>query len=460
MMLHKVRNSVTPLTTHRARFAFIGLLFLGSFFALLFAYGHQADGDVTQMFDKILTYFREGKITPYGPASASGSTGHVPGSLLSLSLVLPMKVWYSIWAPLTFLWLLHLLGFLFLCNVMKNYLEVTSFFFLTIMFWINPYRASEVFLWNPGYMFFAGCFHLWTLFWWQKNPCFFWSFLHVFALFVGLQIHPSVVILGGVSFTFLLIHWKNLAPWKVIPGLVLGALVGLATLIPFFIEFLANPHIMPQAGNEKGYLFFGLVHVFPVLKSAWYWILFGSSIFQTHIFHKTSFSWISDPLIKLIAEYFFLISKYLVGAVSVILSFYFNSRVFKRLREMKIKISNLSHLPFPLLYVLVVFSMNLLFNAISPTTPQYWHVLYVFPAAVISAALGLEMALKNRTFKNYSKIGLAFLCFYFSLFNMIASRESLKHNWGKNFQEIFDDYSKKQKTSPSPKPQDPVLLQK
>lgn len=441
-MLQRIRTQLTPFLTTKDFMIFVGMLLLGTLITSLYAYGHKADGDVTQMFDKVISYFQDGKIVPYGPASASGSTGHVPGSFLTLALVLPMKVWFSIWAPLVFLWFLHLSGFLFLASVMKNYLGPLSFFFLTLMFWINPYRASEVFLWNPSYMFFTGCFHLWTLYHWQRTPNLIWSTLHTLSLFLGVQIHPSVVILVGVSAIFFFINLRSVSLKRVLPGVLLGAALGLATLIPFFIEVARNPEVMPQAGNDKGYLFYGLLHVFPVLKSFWYWILFGSFISQTHVFHKTGFSWIGTEGLRSFAEIVFLVSRFAVGAFGVLLSFYLNFRVWKWVKHQNPKWTDWSKFSFPIQYLSAAFVMNLVFNAISPTTPQYWHVLYVFPSAVISVALGLQILLDQRPdlVPRVTK-GLVLLGFYFTLFNLFAARESHKYNWNKSLPETFLEYS-------------------
>lgn len=414
--------------------ALLGLLVAPAYF-----YGHKSDGDVVQLFDRMIIFFDSGQILPYGPASSSGASGNVPGSFLSLALVLPMLIVKSPWSSLSFLLLLHFTAFLLLCRVMSQYIRVEAFLFLAIMFWLNPYRASEVFLWNPGYMFFAGVLHFWTLHQLLKKKNIFWTAFNILSLFLAAQIHPSALILCGITGLFFLFNRKQFSWW----GIFLGIGIGFSTLIPFFIEVSRDPSLMPKPGNKEGHLFFGLLYVFPVLKAIWYWVLFGSFISQTHVFHKTAFHWIQLDWLRAIVEIVFTVLKYTIGAVGVVFSIYLNFQFFKFFKsKFKDHFFRVGQTPFPVQYAFASFLLAVVMTAVSPTTPQYWHLLYVFPAALISLAFSFHLFFDELTWvkKNFSKLALA-LGIYFIIFNLLAARESHKYNWDKSLHSTLIEYA-------------------
>ncbi len=413
------------------------LICLGFILTALYGYGHFIDGDVIQILSKAHVFVTQGKLIPYGNVSSSGASGNIPGAFLTLSSGLPMKLWFSPWSALTFLAVLHFLGFLMFRNVMKNFLSPLAVTAVVILFWLNPWRLSEVFLWNPGYIFFASTAHMWSAYHLSKKPSFTFSILHGLSLFLGLQIHPSFIILFFM--TMMLLWMKALNPhWL---GTLSGIVVGLLSLTPYFLAGLEDPSIFPQpgSGDGKGFLFFGLVYVYPLLKGFWYWILFGSNIFQTHVFHQLDFSWMQAPNLEKIYQFIWTVLKYGVGAFGVIVSFRVNYQFWKanknKFNVMKYKM----HSPKDWLsvYTITAFAAAMLATAISPTLPIYWHLLYIWPMALIPLLIKMDEFGREpnnkKTLKNYMVV----LVLYFATTNVLAGLGSKKHDFRQPFHDLY-----------------------
>ncbi len=403
----------------------------------LFGYSHFIDGDVIQILAKAHFFVTQGQLIPYGNVSSSGASGNIPGAFLSLSAGLPMKLWFSPWAAWAFLAFLHFLGFLMFRNVMRDFLSPLAMTGVVVMFWLNPWRLSEVFLWNPGYIFFASTLHMWSAFKLSKKPSFVFSIVHGLSLFLGLQIHPSFIILFFM--TMILLWMKALKPhWG---GTLAGIVIGLVSLVPYFLAGLEDPSIFPQpgSGDGKGFLFFGLVYVYPLLKGFWYWILFGSNIFQTHVFHQLNFTWMEWASMEQIFKGVWTVIKYGIGAFGVGLSFYVNYQFLKKQKPkfniFKFKMKNPQQwLP---IYTISAFASAMLATAISPTLPIYWHLLYIWPMALIPLLMKMDEFSKVPEKKEKLRQYLVVVIFYFTATNLLAGLGSKKHDFRKPFHDLY-----------------------
>ncbi len=413
------------------------LIILGFLLTALFGYSHFIDGDVIQILEKAHVFVTQGKLIPYGNVSSSGASGNIPGAFLSLSSGLPMKLWFSPWSALAFLALLHFLGLLMFQNVLKNFVGPLAMTALIVLFWLNPWRLSEVFLWNPGYIYFASMLHMWSAYHLSQKPSFVFSIVHGLSLFLGLQIHPSFIILFFI--TMMLLWTKSLKPhWG---GTFSGILIGLLSLTPYFLAGLKDPSIFPQpgGGDGKGHLFFGLLYVYPLLKGFWYWILFGSNIFQTHVFHQLDFSWMQSPTFEKVFKVLWTIVKYGVGAFGVGLSFYVNFKFFKKHKSQFniFKYKMLESNNWISVYAICSFLGAMMATAISPTLPIYWHLLYIWPMAIIPLLLKLDEFSKDSRWRKKTNIYLWVLIFYFSATNVLAGLGSKKHDIRKPFHDLY-----------------------
>ena len=402
----------------------------------LYAYGHEVDGDVFQLLQLGHSFVVKKVLIPFGSFSSSGVSGNVPGPLLSLFIGLPMKIWHSPWSALLFLALLHLAALMMMMHVMKNYISPTALLALTVLFWLNPWRASEVFLWNPGYIYFASVFHFWTAHHLADRSSFGFSMLHTISIFIALQIHASFVIL--VFATLLLLKMRAIqANWK---GVACGVIVGLAFLAPYFLAGLQDPRIFPQPGSGgKGHLFFGLVRVYPLLKGFWYWILFGTPIFQKHIFHQLEYGWIQPAGLQLAFTYFWTVVKYGIGLAGVILSFYVNYRFFRAnkpaFRFWRSRFSGRES--WVNYYIVAMFVAAMISVAISPTLPIYWHLLFVWPASLLPLVFFIDGHCSAAHKIGRIKTVILLCAVYFTVFNIVGALGSHKHSIYTNFHRTY-----------------------
>ncbi len=415
----------------------IFLILLGFLLTGLFGYGHLIDGDVIQILNKAHLLVTQNVVIPYGSLSSSGVSGSVPGSFLTLVSGLPMKLWFSPWAALVFLTFLHFLALFMFQYVFKDFISPLGMTVLIVFFWLNPWRLSEVFLWNPGYIFFVSVVHMWSAYKMSRQSRFLPNLFHGLSLFIGLQVHPSFVIL---FFMTLMLLWMKAVKlhWG---GVFSSLFLGLMSLIPFFLAALKDPDlfIKPGGGDDKGFLFFGLVAMYPILKAFWYWILFGSNIFQKHIFHQLEFSWIGLESLNLAIKYLWLFIKYIFGLLGVSLSFYMNYRFFKNNREkfnfLKYKMTKNSD--WIKVYGIAAFFSALVATAISPTLPIYWHLLFVWPMSLIPILLGFETFFKDKKWNRRAKNYLVLVTVYFVMTNFLGAMGSKKHSINQSFHELY-----------------------
>lgn len=426
------------------------LICLGFLLTALFGYGHLIDGDVIQNLAKAHLFVTQNILTPFGNITGSGSTGNVPGGFLTLAAGLPMKLWFSPWSALIFLGGLHFLSLLMFQNVLKGFATPLMQTVLIIFFWLNPWRLSEVFLWNPGYIYFATLLHMWSAYHLSRRPSFLFSFLHAQSLFLGLQIHPSFAILFFI--TLMLLWMKALKPH--ILGTLAGIFFGLLLLAPYFIAGFKDPSLFPQpgGGEGKGFLFYGLVMVYPLLKGFWYWILFGSSIFQTHIFHQLDFTWLGNPTAESVLKALWTVVKYVLGAAGVGLSFYVNYQLYKNNKKafhvFKYKMENPKD--WLILYCITAFIATMLATAIAPTLPIYWHLLYSWPMTIIPLLVFFNGALQNPRFHKRAVQYLVVVCCYFVAANFLGAMGSKKHDIRQSFHELYFEVCKDTCQLPTP----------
>lgn len=434
--------------TKAMRWAWILIVLISFLQTLHYIYGHRIDGDVSQLLDRVILFETESKLLPYGPATSSGASGQVPGAFLSSAVALPTALFNSIYAPMVFLFLLHALSFLWLFQVFKKSLGGKALLLFALMWWLNPYRAAEVFMWNPGYMYVVAAAHLVTLYYLHQavEPKYklLWTTLHILVLAWGLQIHPSVLILGGLT---LWLWWmRQVSPHWI--GVGLGALLAALWLLPFLLEVLNNPDLLPKSRQDsEAHLFFGLTRVWPVLKGPWYWVNFGGFAPPSHLLNDTRFTWAGAWEVGLSG--FWLGIKWIFGLIGVFLSLWVNYHFFKQRRGLFAFWRPLTHLQFQFLdyYAVGAMSVILFFVALSPATPQYWHILYTFPIALYPLLRAVDLNLMEHskvwrwTLKPTAMVGLAV---YFILFNFFGAQESRKHSVERSFHERYLEYRQTQ----------------
>ncbi|MFK8136980.1 MAG: hypothetical protein AB8E15_01350 [Bdellovibrionales bacterium] len=419
----------------------VWIIVVGLLLTTLYATGHKVDGDVTQVLNNAYEFSENNNLIPYGNVSTSGAKGNTPGAFLSLITGVPMSIYASPYSALSVIALLHLISLILLVNVVKNYLTAFGVSVFVMIFWLSPWRAGEVFLWNPAYIYIASALHLWSAYHLSKNKSYFFSIVHGLSIFLGLQVHASFVLL--VFLTLILLSYRSLkVNWY---GCLSGIVLGFLSLLPYILAGLQNPDIFPRPGADSGsngFLFFGLIKVYPLIKAVWYWCLFGSTIFQSHMFHEFNFSWLGTGILKSAIEYSWTGIKYFFGLLGIILSIRVNWQFFKSnksiLKIWKVKFEEKSN--FLNYYICAGFVSLLIASAISPTEPIFWHLLYLWPIAILPISLFVNEKFKSTANSMKVQRIVIAVAVFFVFSNLFAALGSRKHDF---FNFSFHDYYQK-----------------
>jgi len=228
----------------------------------------QVEGDTLNMLARGWRFAFAGEWLQYGlPTSAGGKS---PGGLLSLLVGVPLVAWGDFRAPALLVWLLGVAGFLMLDRIVGRVLGPPWRLVFAVLYWLNPWRIHYTsFLWNPNYMFFFGALHLWLSYQLRHRPRFWPSLALVLSIGLAIQLHTSAMVLATMS---LMVWWRGLVKlrWS---GVVAGALITTASLVPWAVLVVQRPELMP---GGTGFPFRSLLLIQPALRGAMYLVRYPS----------------------------------------------------------------------------------------------------------------------------------------------------------------------------------------
>jgi hypothetical protein len=335
------------------------------------------DPDVGQILKKAEVLVEEGRVIQYG--NRSSGMGSVMGPLTSLVAGVPMLIYNDISAPLLLIEILHLLALLMLLNVVARQIGAAAVPWVLLLFWLNPWRVSEVFLWNPAYLIFTSSLHLWSASRSTERASFGMSFLNVTSVMLSMQLHNSFIILALMS--LLLICWRKVkVNWW---GAGLAFAVAIASLVPFALEVAANPDLIVGNKNPKAFLFRGLIYVFPTLKGIVYWLRFNSGFFPKDVFKGVELAiWMGEGGLTSALQVFWDVLKYVFAVVTVLFVARWNYQFLKhRIQLLKFWQARPEAEPFVVHYSFAGFLSLLFASMISPIDFNYWHLIILFPCS-------------------------------------------------------------------------------
>jgi hypothetical protein len=195
--------------------------------------------------------------------------GKVPGGMTSLLVGLPLLLWRDPRAATAVVAVCHVLAFLVLDRTLARIVSAPERLLFAVFYWLSPWQLYfGSFLWNPNYLFLGGAVHLATAWRLRREAHLPATVLHAAALVVGLQVHPSFLLLVAAS---ALLAWRGyLRPhvW----GAVLGAVLGCLPLVPWAWEVMTHPVLLAEV--HKGFPGRGLVFSLP--RGVFYWLRYSS----------------------------------------------------------------------------------------------------------------------------------------------------------------------------------------
>ncbi|CCN34516.1 conserved hypothetical protein [Vibrio nigripulchritudo SO65] len=409
------------------------ILTAGTIFSVYYAGNQLLDGDQDQMLIKGYMGAYDGNWLPFG--NYGSTVGNVPGYLSALVVGLPLMVWDSPWAPMAFLIALRIVSVLMLDSVIKHYFSKPVRLVFALLVWFSTWMQYDNVLYNPSYLLFFAALHFWTAFKMREEVSFGYSFLHVLAIGMAMQLHFSWPLLAFVSI-YLLYRGLGKVSWF---GVIAGVLVTGLSLVPYFLEMMNNEQIVQESDRYIGY---GLTHVYPVLKSVLYWIRYGSMMFSNKAIANSTFEWITTiEFARMALVYLWKGWVFGVGAFTVVISARYSWRLWKRVKPMIRKGENPPSFDDWLpLYAFGVFIAILACAALAPITFNYWHLMLAYPFAIIPILYGVAafMEAKPERFKLFAIIAICHLV----AVNVVASNDSRKYKSSASYVEQVNQFVK------------------
>jgi len=157
-----------------------------------------------------------------------------------------------------------------------------------------------------------------------------------------------------------------------------------------------------------------------------------------------SFEWISDvSLIQTIFIYLFRGVVFVVGGLSVLLALMANRYFYQKIKThiKRDKAYEVSHIEWLLLYAFSAFVAVIISAIMSPIVFNYWHLIIVFPFALIPMLSFLSAQEKLR--KELISKGLMALSVYFVVLNVIVANDSFKYTYKTDYTKQIDTYVEK-----------------
>ncbi len=433
---------------HNALFA--ACIFAGLLLSWLFTVNQLLTGDQTQMLYKGYLGAYEGVWLSYG--NAASAVGNVPGSLSAWLIGGPLLLWDSPYAPMVLLLVMRLVGFLLFDAVIRQvFVDPVSkgnarLLFL-VLCWLNPWFQYESLLYNPSYLFLFSAMHCWSA-WHMRERASFWHMIvHLLAIGMAMQLHYSWPLLAVIS-TYL--FWRRIlkVSWS---GVVVAALLIGASLIPYAMEVMSNSHITQNVDPEarQRYIGWGLVHVYPVLKSVIYWLRYGSWLFASKLVNDTQFIWLAGhEYLQMTAVWLWRVVIYGVGSATVLLAAKANWQLWRDLkprllRSDRASVDGTSWLG---LYALAAVLAVLVSAALSPIIFNYWHLMLIFPYALFPILLLLVSWSRNHP--QWVGKGLLAATLFCTAVNLIAASDSTKFSYQADYKQQVQEYLQEMKLQP------------
>ncbi len=369
---------------------------------------------------------------------SSGGLFNVPGSLTTLLVGVPLMIWYSPYSPLILVSLFHIIAYFLLDKIIStSFNDFKARIIFAIIYWSNPWRASEAFLWNPCYLFFFTALHMWSAFKMRESKKILPTLIHVFSIGMAGQVHNSALILVFLS---LFLYWRKIIKihW---PTAVSGIIIVLLSLIPF-LNLLLNDRIQ-YPSDDEAFLAKGLL-TGVMLKGIFYWIRYGSFLFPRTLVSYTDFQWLTDNTsLTQILKIIWSTIIYSIGIGTLIYAFRANLDFFKSIKG---TIFHRNNYPkdartWSMLYSGGAFLSLIAAASLSPITLTHWHLLIIFFPALYPVFLSI---LKHSAYnpKRWTYI-LAFTIIYFSLVNTMAFLGSRYFGLSKDNQGLHNEFFKK-----------------
>lgn len=376
-------------------------------------------GDQTQMLLKGFKGAIEGIYLPYG--NEASTVGNIPGSLSSLVVGLPLEFWFSPYSIVSFLCIIRIIGALIFINALSQIFSPKTVVIGAAFYLINPWFLYDSLIYNPSYLSLGAALCLNMLIRLRRDSqhkasatstviC---SILLMLSIGWCVQFHfswPVLVALCGLL-------WLRRSIKVSYIGIVIGILLVLASLYPYFQEVMVNKAIIsnPEEYAKDRYFGYGLVHVYPLFKALLYWLRFGSLLITNKAIVPESFG---DGMLFEILRYAYIGFTQAIGVITVIIS-----AIASYFLIVKVRYSGSKKIYFVKELSICSILAILLAAAAATLVLNYWQIIIMFCFALLPVLVLIEK--KPRIKKSL----IIFFSVYMILINIIAATNSAKFNY-------------------------------
>lgn len=419
------------------------LFWLGIALGLGLGFWYQAnqivDGDQLQMIQRGYQAVYLGLWPSTG--NAASVVGNVPGFLSTAVVAGPLMLWDSPYAPVILLLALRLAGFLMIDAVVRRAIpgSMATRVLLLLLLWLNPWVQYDSLLYNPAYLIFCSGLHLYTAWRLREQPSAWWSFWHVLAIGLAMQLHFSWPLLAFMS---LYLWWRQIIRinWW---GVIAATLLITASLLPYLFDVLANPQMARNSdpATRERYIGWGAVHVYPVLKSVIYWLRYGAFAFPGKLVNDAGFDWLTGwQWLEFALVWLWRIAQYLLAAATVVFALianivaWFDIRQYWLRRHGKVDQAR----SWLLLYAFAAFVATLVSAGLAPIVFNYWHLALILPAAVMPVLLLLNRVLVEGSVPLVKP--MLVIAAILVVTNLVAINDSRKFLWSASYGEQVRQY--------------------
>ncbi len=378
-------------------YSLIIIFFCGIISSYLYINSFIIDFDSQQLFTRAVALAKYNTLIPFG--SQASKAGFVPGPLMSIITGLSLKVKLHSQTISFALLVSHIFSFFLVLAVVKKRFSLSKILLFMLIFWLSPWRASEVFPWNPGFLFFFSALNFYLLFNKLHNKKLI-SFLIPIILGFSLQFHKSILVFA-LSYGYLFLKKQLKLNWLF---LFLGLVVVATSFYPY-ITFDNYAQNFSENTSDSSYYFRNLVHVGPVIKGFLYWFRYSSFYFSVDLFKSL------DPQLGNFDIVFHSI-KWLVGIGTIVFSLISQFKLFKRRNV-------IDNTEKEIIYSIL---LSMIFvSCLSPVSFNYWHLYLIYPFTIFTLVKSISFNIQR---KHLVLIGL-YLCFY----NFMGAKKSFKHDY-------------------------------
>lgn len=326
--------------------------------------------------------YAEGQLLPYGCTVTGG--GLYPGPLTSLLFGVPLFLWEDFRTPYFFSLLSQVVAYLLLHHALRETLSRRGLQLLFVFYWLNPWRMYfSGHGWNVDWLFLLGALHFWSAFRLRRAATFGATLVHVLSIGAAAQLHGSFVILVLLTLTMLGTGYIRFRWSAFLAGCGLFAI----SIIPWIVEALREPGIIPTGGNTPGR---GLLFLFPILRGILYWFRYGS-LFTGRYMMDFDFTPVFGPQVDAVLAPLFAAFRFGLAPLTLAIPLVANYWLWRKAGPLRFRFApGASAQEWLIGATRVAFICAFVTFALSPQTIVMWHLLIVLHMAILPIILCFE----------------------------------------------------------------------